>query len=197
METLMKKIVKYMVSEKMIQTEDEEVYVYALQSVVEKLLGTAVILVISLIFDLFLQTVFFLVCFSQLRKNTGGFHMKHFYSCFLVSTLIYFVWVWGIYPYLGSYRIWNLIVVLLACVAIFIIGAVNNPEIAWNRQEYRDHCRLARYVAAVEALVITGVYCLRMDDSYLWFMSFGVVLSALLVCIEKIRRRDENDEQVA
>ena len=196
MEALMKKIVKYMVSERMILTEDRELYVYALQIVAEKVIGVITIGVISIVCNLFLQTLFFLLVFSQIRKYAGGFHLKHFYSCFISSVAMYVAWVKGIYPHLGVYTVMNLVMLLAAGIVVLIIGAVNNPEIAWSEQELEEKCKLTRYITAIIMAIITVFFCIRIDDSYLWFMSFGVWLSAGLVCIDWIRRRCMDNEKI-
>src|SRR3712207_3456369 len=76
---------KYIDSEKY----DYEVYLYGFESIIALILNTASILLIGLLFDSFMHTVVFLLCYYPLRQFTGGYHADTYEKCFFTFVIIF------------------------------------------------------------------------------------------------------------
>jgi len=183
-------VVGQMVSNNLIDSEDKELYIYSFQILFEKLIAFTTILLVAAKFELIIQTILFLCFFSNIRKHTGGFHLSGFSSCFFASVGLYLVYIKVIYDFFITYIEINYIFLVLALLIILCIGAVNNPNINWTKREYRENSQIAKCVAIVEVFIIVILHFLGMNTSYLLFMSFGVILSAFLLLIEKIYRKE-------
>lgn len=187
MDKVASKIVDSMLAEQMITNEDRSIYIYSLQMIMEKVIGYVAIFILAIVFNFFLPTVMFVLFFGTIRKYSGGFHLPKFSSCFIMSVCTYFIMCKLIYPMLPIYSISSLVLVFVASIFILIIGAINNPNIHWSTKELEETTTLTRYVAFIETGVILCMFVLGCNSIYLWFMSFGLLLSALLLVIEKVK----------
>lgn len=179
MEIVVERLVDKMLQEKMISTEDKKWYIYSLQLIIEKIVSYSTILLLAMIFGFFFQTIGFLLVFSVIRKYSGGFHFKHFWSCYLFSIGTYLAFVLVYQNYQFEFSIIPMIISSLACLGIFGIGAVNNRVYHWSMKEEREKCSLTRYSILVIYVVLAGLMLSGIDESYLWFMGWGLILSLI------------------
>ena len=170
-------------------------YIYSVQLILEKVIAYAALLALSVIFNVTIQTVIFILFFSNIRRYSGGFHLKYFYTCFIFSSFLYILWVNIICPRLGDYTKWSLLGLLITGSIILILGAVNNPYICWDKSEHKKNSELTRLMILIELFIAVALYFIKIDDSYLWYISFAVTLSAASLIIEKIKRRKFNNEE--
>ena len=84
----------------------------------------------------------------------------------------------------------NDIALLVAICVLLIIGSVNHPNMAWNEEEYVKSKRMSRITVVIEGLCIFGAKCLPIPNDYILFMSFGVILSAILLALGKIIKQE-------
>lgn len=179
-------LVKNMFTNGLIRENEKSIYVYSIQLMIEKVIGFSAIYMIAMFQGCFLETVLFMICFSNLRKYTGGFHTSSFRSCFIGTVGIYLVYIELIYPYLLNNMNLNMIIFIVAAIVIFILGAVNHPDIDLDRKEYEENKMLARIAIFVELLVIVALTYLGMAEKYILFMSFGMILCAILLTLGKL-----------
>lgn len=177
MELVVRYLVGRMRQENMISEEDKEWYEYSLQIIIEKIIGFSTILAISVIWNYFLQTVVFLLVFSIIRNYSGGFHFRHFGSCYLFSTGIYLVFLLLFQKYRVEFTSIVMLIVFLIVLGIMCIGAVNNPAAHWNVKEQCEKNSSIRIVAVIIYCSIVGLKIAGIEDSFLWFMVFGICLS--------------------
>lgn len=187
MDKVASKIVDSMLSEHIITNEERSLYIYSLQMIMEKLIGYAAIFILAIVFNLFLPTAMFMIFFGTIRKYSGGFHMSSFFSCFILSVSMYISICKVLYPRLPIFSIKSLFFLIVASIFILIIGAINNPNIHWDTKELEETAALTRIVTIIETGVIICMFILGCNSIYLWFMSLGVLLAALLLMIEKVK----------
>ena len=80
----------------------------------------------------------------------------------------------------------NMIVFLVSAMVIFVLGAVNHPGMDWNKEEFEENKKLARITVFVELLVVIALTYLGMAEKYILFISFGMILCAILLTLGKI-----------
>ena len=195
----MTELVADMLTERLLTNElirscDKEIYHYSIQVLIEKIVGFSAILTISIKCGVLLETVLFAFCFSCIRGHTGGFHTKSFLGCFIGTIGIYIAYIKGFYPILLRNMDINMIMLLIAGVLVFIIGAINHPNMDWSKEEYNTSKMIARVVVLLEACSITVLYLLGMAESYVLFMSFGLILNAFLLTLGKITKQEVTAE---
>ncbi|MGL4911600.1 MAG: accessory gene regulator ArgB-like protein, partial [Romboutsia sp.] len=66
-----------------------EVYMYGFESMIALMLNTVSILLMGLLFDRFIHTAVFLLCYYPLRQFTGGYHADTYRKCFFTFVVIF------------------------------------------------------------------------------------------------------------
>ena len=61
-----------------------------------------------------------------------------------------------------------------------------HPGMDWNKEEFEENKKLARITVFVELLVVIALTYLGMAEKYILFMSFGMILCAILLTLGKI-----------
>lgn len=79
-----------------------------------------------------------------------------------------------------------MVVFLFAGIVIFILGAVNHPSMEWDKREYEENKMLARITVFIEFLVVIALTYLGIAEKYVLFMSFGMILCAILLTLGKL-----------
>lgn len=170
----------------LINESDRDDYNYSIQVIIEKILGYSVIFIMAICFNLFLETVLFVLFFSNIRKRTGGFHANSFLGCFIATPTSYLVYVFLVYPFLLKNIHVNIVILFISLIIVLIFGAVNHPNMHWNIQEYEMSKKSARAAVLIEVSCIIALIFLGMSYSYILFMSYGVILSAFLLLLAKL-----------
>ncbi len=179
-------LVNRMLQANIISREDKEWYVYSIQIIFEKIISVSSILFLAIIFGYFFQTVGFLLVFSGIRRYAGGFHLKHFGSCYLFSVGTYLFFVLAIQRFQTEFTIIQMIIIFIIVLFMLCIGAVNNQEFRWSIKEEIEKSVLTRYSILIIYCVFVGLKLSGIDDSYLWFMGFGLSLSFCGLILQKI-----------
>ncbi len=190
MEQIVTNLINRLLLYELITEKDKYLYHYSLQILMEKAISSIVIFFLAFIWNIVLETLLFLVCFSTIRKHTGGYHSKNFSTCLLGSISIYIVYTKYIYLILAKNMHINLILLLFATFITLIIGAINHPNMDWNKKEYRDSKKISRIIVITETICIIGLFYLGMKKSYILYMSFGLMLSAILLVLGKITKQE-------
>lgn len=186
MKIIVERLVDKMLYENMISQEDKEWYIYSLQIVIEKTIGLSTILLLGVLFDYLFQTIGFWLVFSGIRKYSGGFHLKHFWSCYLFSVGTYLIFVQVYQKFVFEITSTQMILVTIVCLGIYSIGAVNNQEIHWNKKECLENTSLTRISVLIIYVGMLGLILTGTDASYLWFMSWGLFLVFVSLLLEKL-----------
>ena len=76
-----------------------------------------------------------------------------------------------------------------------IIGGVNHPNMDWSEEEYRENKRITRIVAITEMVCISVLFYFGMGKSYILYMSFGIMLSAVLLALGKIIKQEVSEDE--
>jgi len=151
---------------------------------IEQILTLFVLLFGACFFRKVIPTVLFLLFFWQIRKRSGGYHMKNFERCFAGTVCIYIIWVKFLAPLL---MIHSEIGYGLFAVSVLIlegIGSVNHPNMDWTKEEYAAGKQMTREIVLFEAAVIGAT------GECVMYMMFGVILSAALLLLAKVTGQD-------
>ena len=83
-----KVIVKWLLSAGAISSNEQEIYEYAVYSVIFSVAPLFLVFVIGSFLDIALEGVIFLLPFLLIRKFSGGFHLKSPVVCFISSVTV-------------------------------------------------------------------------------------------------------------
>ena len=141
----------------------------------------------------FPEFLFTLIPLLFLRKNTGGYHLKTYWTCFLAS-FIYFILAGIVLPSTVPTGLSWMQLTLLVCVwIIYYIGPISsNREINLNKEQlHRVHIHSFQIVFVISVLLF-----LFPDTKYLTVSFWTVVLHSIQLIITKMKKRGENNEKV-
>lgn len=185
-------LVEKFLEQGLIHSHDKDIYIYSAQILIEKLVGFSVILIISMVKNLWVETILFAVFFSWIRKYTGGFHASNFFWCLIGSCGVYLLYISIVYPIFMWHMDINMLLLCISVCTILAIGAVNHPNMNWNKAEFNAAKKMARIITLLEVGVIIASHYLRVSRSCILFMSFGVILSAALLAFGKLLKQEVN-----
>lgn len=174
----------------LVREEEKEIYLYTLIELLEKNVIIAIIVLFSLLYKVFLPTIFFLIFFFCIRNRAGGFHANTFSICLLETTGVYILFVRVFYPIMLRHLLETFVLLLISVIIIWQIGATNHPNMHWDLDELEETKKIVRRNVLIEYLVIIIGFILEIEMSFLLFMSFSIVLSATLLVIAKIIKQE-------
>ncbi len=188
-------LVGQMTEAKLIHKDMAERYIYVSICWMEKFITLGTMILISIVVQKFLPTLFFLIFFLELRKRTGGYHLNKFYQCYLATVASYLI-ILAVSSSLASHPKWLFGMLLLAMTGIAIIGTVNHPNMHMDSEELKESKHAARIIVLLEGSIIFGCVLLGADMLFISYMAIAVILCAVLLCIAKIIKQEvkENEE---
>lgn len=120
MDKLADRMTNYIMGCGVIKEEDYAIYKYGFQTGLELMLCVATSIVFSLYMNMFWECILFMVLFFLQRGYVEGIHMKHFYSCFLLSCGVVIGGLWFSKMQIFSKRM-MLFLTLLCLLGIIIL----------------------------------------------------------------------------
>ena len=126
--------------------EKEEIIRYGLERIKSTCIMTLVTLLLGCIFQVFFQSIIFLVCFIVLRKYAGGYHADTQNRCYVISTVIFAVALLAI-RYMSDGND-NEIFILLQSVnfiLLYFLVPVDNKNHRleqWEKEKYGKKARI-------------------------------------------------------
>lgn len=116
---LSENITDYFYSNKIINENEREIYIYGLQLIISSITGIVVILTLGSIFDIITNTGLFLIAFIPIRMYSGGYHANTYIECNLALISIYSVTMMIVYC--TPVKLINLSSLLFFFITSFII----------------------------------------------------------------------------
>lgn len=120
------RITQKLISNKSIDEELFEVYVYGFELLISFLLSTTLVLICGIVLNRIPQTIAFLCVFIFLRSFTGGYHARTYFFCSFVTLLTFGV-VLIISSLIEVSLIHYLIVFCVGVVLLIIFAPIKHP----------------------------------------------------------------------
>ncbi|HSH35691.1 accessory gene regulator B family protein, partial [Schnuerera sp.] len=79
----------YLITNKIIDIEDRDIYIYGLELLISTLFTSISILILGLLIGEWISGVAYLTVYFLLKSYTGGYHAKHYYECYIYSILVF------------------------------------------------------------------------------------------------------------
>lgn len=175
-----------------IEKEEIDQYIYALQVKMEKIIGLGITIGLAIILHELVGVILFTVFFSYIRQYSNGYHCKSSAACFCLTFSI--CGVTAIVAKLQCLTMnWCKLLFVVSAIIIFCIAAVNDSNIAWNDTEYEYAKRQARLAIVLEGIVFGGSICLGISSKFISYMTMAVLTVAITLVLGWVERRnDEN-----
>jgi accessory gene regulator B len=163
-----------------------DVYLYGFESMIALILNTVSILLIGLLFDRFMHTVVFLLCYFPLRQYTGGYHADTYEKCFLTFVVIFIVTIF-IANNLGNEGIKPLIILfsIINWTSICLLSPVDHIN---NILEDEDKIKYKKKARLIATLVLLFIF---VSKNYFIYSAFSLFWINILLNVALIKNKGE------
>lgn len=163
-----------------------DVYLYGFESMIALILNTVSILLIGLLFDRFMHTVVFLLCYFPLRQYTGGYHADTYEKCFLTFVVIFIATIF-IANNLGNEGIKPLIILfsVINWTSICLLSPVDHIN---NILEEEDKIKYKKKARLIATLVLLFIF---VSKNYFIYSAFSLFWINILLNVALIKNKGE------
>lgn len=186
MEKVASYIANRLVISELIHRDEARLYTYAIQVQVERCIAIACILLVSFFLKATLEMIAFLIVFMLLRRHSSGFHCETSVGCFLASFVISISTVF-IVPLLKNTDFLCLGGVLLSMIMTCIIGAVNNPQVDFCREELSYHKYHSRKTVIILSCIVAFLLHFNVLGRLNGFLAIGIIYNGIILVMGKIK----------
>lgn len=123
-----KSILKELNSKNIIKEEDIEVYYYGLQLLIATLFKCLGILIIAAFTGLVKEAVVFIIFFSSLRIQAGGYHAKTVLNCFIGTIILISISIILVKILSMAYQPYYILISMVASIALVFLYAPSESE---------------------------------------------------------------------
>ena len=195
-EKMAKKITNLFIIKKIIDSSDREVYEYGYEVMFSQISYTIIMIIISLIFGAFYESLAFFVGFSLYRKICGGYHAKTYTRCHLIfaTNQILFLLSLIFVPNQFCYILTG-VGLITAIVLDILIAPIDHKNKPFNDKEYKKFKRQSIILSI--GLCVLCIFIFLLNKNNVFYFSFSVgCFSASISLLYAFLERRENDEKV-
>lgn len=163
-----------------------EVYLYGFESIIALTLNIVSILLIGALFDRFIHTVVFLLCYCPLRQFTGGYHADTYEKCFFTFVLIFIATIF-VSNNLVHAEI-KLLILLFSIInwsSICLLSPVDHINNILEDDEKIKYKKKARLIATLVLLFIF------VSKNYFIYSAFSLFWINILLNVALIKNKGE------
>ena len=181
-EALARKLVRLAVSAGAIRQEDEELYLFAYESLLAGVISWASLLLMATVLQAFWGAVLFMLFFIPLRSYAGGYHEGSYLKCYVLSLTVFAALI-VFCPFLArTVPALALCAALAAAgVAVWLRAPVADPNKPLDEDQRRAYRRRARLLLLAELAALGVMLWLQAARELVLFAAAGPLLSGWLV----------------
>jgi len=185
---LSSKISDLLIRKSVIDSEDQELYVYGFFILLSQILYFIIAVIFGIIFNVLLQSVVFYIAFQFIRKYAGGYHASTEGRCEIMSTLsilacIVMIWLSRSYDF-------SLLLFCISLVAVLVIAVLcplDTPEKPLSNKELKYFRKISWLILFIIAALIVVSYIFGW--SYIFSpCCMSLILESILIIAGKIKQ---------
>lgn len=184
-EKIARLLTKKLAKLKVLEQEDFDVYVYGITLIISLIVVLLSILFTAALLNKMLETSIYLIGFLLTRFICGGYHAKHFYSCFISTNLTYwlFLLILSLTYNCNSYKLFIFVITLLSVIIINIFAPIENHNnyMSSYRKKRNKKYILILSVFAINILFLYSKTNFSLSPPFL----LGIFIASLTVLLAK------------
>lgn len=185
-------ITDFFYSNKIIEEEDREIYVYGLQLIISTIIGITLILVLGLIINKLFYSIIFLISFIPIRMYSGGYHASSYVKCNLTLISLYLVTMSAVIytPSVYVIKISTIMVIITIYIVLKYAPVDNeNKKLTENRKKINK--RITLFI--LSAFYLIGMVMYKINIQLFYTIIVTMFLVSILIKI-KIKGGVTNEE---
>lgn len=171
--------------QRVIVSEDKEIYRYGVQQGLNLAFNLLTTLVIGAVCGMFWESILFMAAYMPLRSFAGGYHAKTHLRCYLYSIVMITV-VLLIIRFLPVGRIIYSCLMLVGGIVIFLLAPVEDKNKPLDDEEQRVYCIRTRVILVLEGSVLLVSILLQFKPFYS-AISLAIFCLGVLVLVGKVK----------
>ncbi|MFR6064855.1 MAG: accessory gene regulator ArgB-like protein [Eubacterium sp.] len=185
---LSSKISDLLIRKSVIDSEDQELYVYGFFILLSQILYFIIAVIFGIIFNVLLQSVVFYIAFQFIRKYAGGYHASTEGRCEIMSTLsilacIVMIWLSRSY----NFSLLLFCISLAAALIIALLCPLDAPEKPLSNKELKYFRKISWLILFIIAALIVVSYIF--EWSYIFSpCCMSLILESILIIAGKIKQ---------
>lgn len=173
--------VQKLLDEKMIDFDTMDIYLFGFQLLFASIFKLLGFLIIGLALGVFWELFLFLIAFSTLRLNAGGFHSTSYYKCFLVSLSFSLI---GLKASAFAYENFDFyylfIILVMTLFLVFKYAPVESSNKPLSSQEKIKYKKSSRAYVTIISLILLVFYFIKTEwILYYYIFSMGFFIESL------------------
>lgn len=171
-------ITSFLISNKTIEEEEYELYIYGFETLIAFIVNIAAILAVGAMFNKFIHTLLFLLCYCPIRQFSGGYHAENYKKCLFVFLSIYIIDISILRLLMHNISNIVIIIITILCSLVAIkyspMEHRNNPLSDEEKKRYKNIVILL--ISLVLIAVAIGIYNIR-------FYEYALYIASSIWCI--------------
>ncbi|GFN35272.1 accessory gene regulator ArgB-like protein [Tepidimicrobium xylanilyticum] len=174
----------YLITNKVIDIEDRDIYIYGLELLISTLFTSISILILGFLIRDWISAVAYLSVYFFLKSYTGGYHAKHYYECYIYSIFVFIVLIIAKNIIVPIYRpIIGLFSLIFSIIVVFKFAPVTNKNNPKTEEEILKNKKIARRRILILSIMVILGYTVKSKLIDLWLMlaltEFSIAYSIL------------------
>lgn len=182
---------KRLIDSQVIKEEDREIYEYGLTLLIATLGKLVAFIIIGLLTGLLKEIILFLVFFSGLRLQAGGYHANTVLTCFLGSLALIAIAIFFVRIIPSSYQtLFNFISLVFSLLLVIGFSPSESENRPLTKEERYIYKRRSILILVIGSIII--IFLTMKGDKALYYASIGsmgfLLESFTLINISKLRK---------
>lgn len=184
MKLMLSRVIGWLIQQKTIESSDRELYEYALYSFLVSNIPLVFLVIASILLGKLLEGMLIVLPFMIIRKFCGGYHAKHVYTCFILSTGLVLSGF-----YIVNYLNCNyFIMMVISGISIMFNSPIDSHNKRLDKSEIKLYKRITEMLI-VSIIVLYIILFIIKCSYYAKYLAMSITLIAILQvpCIVKNR----------
>lgn len=182
-------IAELLYKNKIIKSEDKEVYIYGFEVLISSIFGFVIIISLGIIVNQLFNSIIFFMVFASTRLFCGGYHADTYLKCNIVFTFVFLIALFLFYV-LKRYALFDyqIAFIILYLAAIFQYAPIDSEHKSLTVQEKQKYKRYSIILSLIWVL-LSVVFCFFSREISI-VITVTLFMVAMLMVIEKIKREE-------
>lgn len=188
----------YLITNKIIDIEERDIYIYGIELLISTLLTFISILILAFFIGELVSAVIFLLIHFLLKSYTGGYHANYYYQCYIYSILNFIILIIAKTRILLAYKpVVALALLVISIMIIFKYAPVTNKNNPKTEEEISRNKKIARKRVLLLSLIPILGYVVKAELIDIWFMMALTIFSIAYSIVINIfmKRKEQIQEQ--
>ena len=197
---LAKRITNAFVNKGSIKNADFDVYAYGFQILLSSISYALIFILISIVTNTLLESLFFFLGFYVVRSFCGGYHASTYLRCHILFAVNHLVFI-GLIRYFPSslLDIAIIAIYIFCCISILSFAPVDHKSKRFIKNEYKTFRKKSVIYSVVLILLLClVVFGILPSNHFLLSHSIGTLSATVSLIVAKIinykERKKENEE---